>query len=215
MRVLPIRSRRGRCGQSRCETGEGAANLITTRSLCRAFRIRSNRIAPCAVVRAKKDIVRPSCYRFEATVRRIKSEHFVASKRWVNRRQTGPLYRMDPRDLRQAFAANLRRLRHARRISQEDLAYTADVNRSYLSKLEKGASYPGLEVIAKLANVLEVDPAELLKIPRTMRKLGFSSEGSLALVEAMIALPFPASRGSALVITVYKISWRLAERLSC
>jgi transcriptional regulator with XRE-family HTH domain len=53
---------------------------------------------------------------------------------------------MDPRDLRQAFAANLRRLRHAKGISQEDLAYEADVNRTYLSKLEKGVSYPGLEV---------------------------------------------------------------------
>jgi hypothetical protein len=29
--------------------------------------------------------------------------------------------------------------------------------------LEKGVSYPGLEIIAKLATVLEVKPAELLK----------------------------------------------------
>jgi transcriptional regulator with XRE-family HTH domain len=33
----------------------------------------------------------------------------------------------------------------------------AGVNRTYLSKLEKGASYPGLEIIAKLATV--ADPA--------------------------------------------------------
>jgi len=72
---------------------------------------------------------------------------------------------MDPRDLRQAFAANLRRLRHAKGISQEDLAYTADVNRTYLSKLEKGVSYPGLEIIAKLANALGIEPAELLELP--------------------------------------------------
>jgi transcriptional regulator with XRE-family HTH domain len=73
---------------------------------------------------------------------------------------------MDPKDLRQAFASNLRRLRHAKGISQEDLAYSAEVNRSYLSKLEKGVSYPGLEIIAKLANVLGVEPAELLEAPR-------------------------------------------------
>jgi transcriptional regulator with XRE-family HTH domain len=72
---------------------------------------------------------------------------------------------MDPRDLRQAFAANLRRLRHAKGISQEDLAYEADVNRTYLSKLEKGVSYPGLEIIAKLAHALGVEPAELLMLP--------------------------------------------------
>ena len=77
---------------------------------------------------------------------------------------------MDPRDLRQAFAANLRRLRHAKGISQEDLAYEADVNRSYLSKLEKGVSYPGLEIIAKLANALDVEPAELLFRPRRTHK---------------------------------------------
>jgi transcriptional regulator with XRE-family HTH domain len=68
-------------------------------------------------------------------------------------------------DLRQVFAANLRRLRHAKRLSQEELAYEADVNRSYMSRLEKGASYPGLEIIGKLAAVLEIEPAELLKLP--------------------------------------------------
>jgi transcriptional regulator with XRE-family HTH domain len=34
---------------------------------------------------------------------------------------------------------------------------TLAVNRTYLSKLEKGASYPGLEIIAKLAIVPEVE----------------------------------------------------------
>jgi transcriptional regulator with XRE-family HTH domain len=39
------------------------------------------------------------------------------------------------------------------------------VNRTYLSKLEKGVSFPGLEIIAKLADALEVEPAELLMMP--------------------------------------------------
>lgn len=68
-------------------------------------------------------------------------------------------------DLREVFATNLRRLRHKKGLSQEDLAYTADVNRTYISKLEKGVSYPGLEIIGKLAAVLEVEPAALLKLP--------------------------------------------------
>ena len=35
-----------------------------------------------------------------------------------------------------------------------------------MSKLERGATYPGLEIIAKLATVvLEVEPAELLRVP--------------------------------------------------
>ena len=65
---------------------------------------------------------------------------------------------------------NLRRLRHAKGLSQENLAYEADVNRSYMSRLEKGVSYPGLEIIGKLAAVLGVEPAELLKLPPKKRR---------------------------------------------
>lgn len=72
---------------------------------------------------------------------------------------------MDRPDLRQVFATNLRRLRQAKGISQEELAFTAGVNRTYVSRLEGGASYAGLEVIGKLAAVLEIEPAELLRLP--------------------------------------------------
>jgi transcriptional regulator with XRE-family HTH domain len=68
-------------------------------------------------------------------------------------------------DLREVFAANLRRLRHAKELSQDDLAYEAEVSRSYLSQLEKGVFYASLKIVGKLAAVLEVEPAELLKIP--------------------------------------------------
>ena len=37
-----------------------------------------------------------------------------------------------------------------------------------LGEAGKAASYPGLEIIAKLATVLEVEPAELLKVPPGM-----------------------------------------------
>jgi transcriptional regulator with XRE-family HTH domain len=50
-------------------------------------------------------------------------------------------------------------------VSQEALAFETGINRSYLSKLEKGASFVGLEVITKLANVLHTEPAELLMRP--------------------------------------------------
>jgi len=73
-------------------------------------------------------------------------------------------------DLRQVFANNLRRLRHAKGLSQEELAYEAEVNRSYMSRLEKGATYVGLEIIGKLADVLDVDPAEFLKSPKRRQR---------------------------------------------
>jgi transcriptional regulator with XRE-family HTH domain len=74
-------------------------------------------------------------------------------------------------DLRDRFATNLRRIRHARGISQEDLAYEAGVDRAYVSRIERAITYVGLEIIGKFAEVLKVDPAELFKIPtRTPRK---------------------------------------------
>jgi hypothetical protein len=44
-------------------------------------------------------------------------------------------------DLREVFGADLRRLRHAKGLSQDELAYEAEVSRSYLSQVEKGAFF--------------------------------------------------------------------------
>jgi transcriptional regulator with XRE-family HTH domain len=74
--------------------------------------------------------------------------------------------------LREVFAANLRRLRHAKGLSQDDLAYEAEVSRSYLSQLEKGAFNASLKIVGKLAAVLEVEPAELLKQPVKKKSRG-------------------------------------------
>jgi transcriptional regulator with XRE-family HTH domain len=74
-------------------------------------------------------------------------------------------------DYRHVFASNLRRIRHEKGFSQEALAHEAGVNRTYMSKLEKGGSFVGLEVMVKLAEVLEVEPADFLKPPaRRSRK---------------------------------------------
>lgn len=75
-------------------------------------------------------------------------------------------------DLRQLFATNLRRLRHARKISQEQLAHDAGVDRAYLSRVERAVTYVGLEIIEKLAAVLEVDPVEFFRQPNRTRKKG-------------------------------------------
>lgn len=73
-------------------------------------------------------------------------------------------------DLREVFATNLRRLRHEAGLSQDDLAYESEVSRSYLSQLEKGAYYASLKVIGKLAEVLKIEPAELLRLPEPKGK---------------------------------------------
>lgn len=68
-------------------------------------------------------------------------------------------------DLRDVFATNLRRLRAEKGLSQDDLAYEAGVSRSYLSQLEKGVFYASLKIVGRLADTLNVEPAELLKLP--------------------------------------------------
>jgi transcriptional regulator with XRE-family HTH domain len=68
-------------------------------------------------------------------------------------------------DLREVFAINLRRLRRAKGLSQDDLAYEADVSRSYLSQLEKGEFYASLRIVGRIAIALDVDPTELLRKP--------------------------------------------------
>lgn len=65
-------------------------------------------------------------------------------------------------DYRQVFARNLRRARQAKALSQEELADKAKINRTYVSKLETGATWAGLEVICKVARVLAVEPSDLL-----------------------------------------------------
>jgi transcriptional regulator with XRE-family HTH domain len=75
-------------------------------------------------------------------------------------------------DLRDIFAGNLRRLRHAKGLSQDDLAYEAQISRSYLSELEKGTFYASLKIVGKIATALDVEPGELLRMPDKTRETG-------------------------------------------
>jgi transcriptional regulator with XRE-family HTH domain len=78
-------------------------------------------------------------------------------------------------DLRQVFATNLRRIRHDRKLSQERLANDAGVDRAYLSRVERAVTYVGLEIVEKLAKILDVDPVEFFRKPArpgTRRKAG-------------------------------------------
>ena len=68
-------------------------------------------------------------------------------------------------DLRQLFATNLRRIRHERKLSQEQLAHDAKIDRVYVSRVERAVTYVGLEIIGKLSTILEVEPAEFFRRP--------------------------------------------------
>jgi transcriptional regulator with XRE-family HTH domain len=67
--------------------------------------------------------------------------------------------------LREILALNLRKLRHAQGLSQEELADRAEIDRTYVSALERSVYGAGIDVIERLAQVFGVEPADLLRAP--------------------------------------------------
>ena len=72
--------------------------------------------------------------------------------------------------LREVFAKNLRVLRQQRGISQEVLAHDAGIDRSYISALERSVSAATVDMIERLAEILQVEPAAFLELPPKKRR---------------------------------------------
>ena len=66
-------------------------------------------------------------------------------------------------DLVRLLGENVRRLRTTKGLSQEELAFAADMKRSYLSDLERGTRNPSVRALGRLAAALAVEPSELLR----------------------------------------------------
>ncbi|MHA1538967.1 MAG: helix-turn-helix domain-containing protein [Alphaproteobacteria bacterium] len=58
---------------------------------------------------------------------------------------------------------NIRRMRRARDISQENLALEAGSERSYLSMIERGKANPSVEMLARIARALDVEVIDFFK----------------------------------------------------
>lgn len=65
--------------------------------------------------------------------------------------------------LLEAFGKRIRDLRKEKNLSQEALALKSDIDRTYISDIEKGKRNVSLLVIEKLASGLEVKLSELVK----------------------------------------------------
>lgn len=67
-------------------------------------------------------------------------------------------------DLCKTFGANVRKIRRAQEVSQEELADRAKIDRSYLTGLEgKSGRNPTLKVVERIASALGVTPSSLLE----------------------------------------------------
>lgn len=67
--------------------------------------------------------------------------------------------------VRDLLAVNIRRLRRSNELSQEELAHRADLDRTYISALERSVYAASVDVLEKLAAALGVAPDELLAPP--------------------------------------------------
>jgi len=65
--------------------------------------------------------------------------------------------------IRKQFGQNVCRLRTRMKITQEQLCEQAEIDRSYLQRIENGNSSPTLEVATRLRKALCCDWKELLK----------------------------------------------------
>jgi len=69
-------------------------------------------------------------------------------------------------DIRKQVGINVKRLREARHLSQEQLAFEAELHRTYISGVERGIRNPTVAVVAKIARALSVTPDQLLRTSR-------------------------------------------------
>ena len=66
--------------------------------------------------------------------------------------------------LRGVVAKNLRDLRKAKGLSQEELADRANVDRNYVGMVERSENSVSVDVLEKLADALEVGPSEFFRL---------------------------------------------------
>lgn len=62
-----------------------------------------------------------------------------------------------------AFGLRVRQHREARGLTQEQLAEKADLDRTYISDIERGSRNPGIKNVIRIARALGIPTAKLLE----------------------------------------------------
>ncbi len=65
-------------------------------------------------------------------------------------------------DWRAIVGKNVRRLRQQAQLTQEQLAFAAEIDLTYVGGIERGKRNPSMLVLVRIANALNTEPAELL-----------------------------------------------------
>ena len=74
-------------------------------------------------------------------------------------------------DLKEVMAVNLRRLRHAKGMTQEELAERAGLSARYVGGIERADVSASVTVLGRIAEALELEAIELVRaVPVKARK---------------------------------------------
>lgn len=73
---------------------------------------------------------------------------------------SSPRHAQDPSLI--ALGAAIRRARLEREVSQEELAHRSEIDRSYMSSIERGAQNPGIISVVRIAHALDMTVTELM-----------------------------------------------------
>ncbi len=66
------------------------------------------------------------------------------------------------RDWRATLGKNVRKYRQQRKLTQEQLAFEAEIDLTYMGGIERGRRNPSLLVMARIADALHVPLAKLI-----------------------------------------------------
>ncbi|MGO6880136.1 helix-turn-helix domain-containing protein [Rhizobium ruizarguesonis] len=65
-------------------------------------------------------------------------------------------------DLKEVMAINLRRIRHGKKLTQEELAHRTGLSVRHIGAIERAEMSATVTVLGQIAEALSVDPAELV-----------------------------------------------------
>jgi transcriptional regulator with XRE-family HTH domain len=72
--------------------------------------------------------------------------------------------------LKQTFGKILLQFRNEKNVSQQEVADNCDLERAYVSRLERGLLQPSLATIIKLAEYFKIEPGDLVSQVYSMLK---------------------------------------------
>lgn len=66
-------------------------------------------------------------------------------------------------DIRRQVGRNLSKFRKDKGLTQEELAFDCELDRTYISGIERGVRNPTILILQKIASALKIAPSKLLE----------------------------------------------------